>query len=65
VADRHTYRPRERHRLIPGGTFAECATGRMERPDRGNTHFPFSDLNNLRIADLLSDYLKRKKLDTR
>jgi hypothetical protein len=32
---------------------------------RGNTHFPFSDLNNLRVADLLSDYLKRKQLDTR
>jgi hypothetical protein len=32
---------------------------------RGNTHFPFSDLNNLRVADLLSDYLKRKQIDTR
>jgi hypothetical protein len=32
---------------------------------RGNTHFPFSDLNNVRVADLLSDYLKRKHLDTR
>jgi hypothetical protein len=32
---------------------------------RGNTHFPFSDLNNVRIADLLSDYLKRKHLDVR
>ena len=30
---------------------------------RGNTHFPFSDLNNLKIADLLSKYLQRKKLD--
>jgi hypothetical protein len=29
----------------------------------GNTHFPFSDLNNLRIADLLSQYLHTKGLD--
>jgi len=29
----------------------------------GNTHFPFSDLNNLEIADLLSDWLKEKGLD--
>ena len=30
---------------------------------RGNTHFPFSDLNNLDIADLLSAWLKQKGLD--
>jgi len=30
---------------------------------RGNTHFPFSDLNNLEIADLLSAFLKQKGLD--
>lgn len=30
---------------------------------RGNTHFPFSDLNNVKIADLLSKYLERKGLD--
>lgn len=29
----------------------------------GNTHFPFSDLNNMQIADLLSEWLKQKKLD--
>ncbi|MFO7616048.1 MAG: alpha/beta fold hydrolase, partial [Bacteroidales bacterium] len=29
----------------------------------GNTHFPFSDLNNLRIADLLSQFLAEKELD--
>jgi hypothetical protein len=29
----------------------------------GNTHFPFSDLNNLEIADLMSDFLKEKGLD--
>ena len=30
---------------------------------RGNTHFPFSDLNNLEIADLLSKFFKEKGLD--
>jgi pimeloyl-ACP methyl ester carboxylesterase len=30
---------------------------------RGNTHFPFSDLNNLQIADLMSEFLKQKGLD--
>jgi hypothetical protein len=29
----------------------------------GNTHFPFSDLNNLEIADLMSDWLALKGLD--
>lgn len=29
----------------------------------GNTHFPFSDLNNVQIADLLSDWLQKKQLD--
>lgn len=29
----------------------------------GNTHFPFSDLNNIEIADLLTAWLKDKKLD--
>jgi pimeloyl-ACP methyl ester carboxylesterase len=29
---------------------------------RGNTHFPFSDLNNLEIADLLSRFLAQKNL---
>ena len=29
----------------------------------GNTHFPFSDLNNLEIADLMSEWLKNKELD--
>lgn len=32
---------------------------------KGNTHFPFSDLNNLQIADLMSDWLKEKGLDNR
>jgi pimeloyl-ACP methyl ester carboxylesterase len=30
---------------------------------RGNTHFLFSDLNNVQVADLLSDWLKEKALD--
>jgi hypothetical protein len=30
---------------------------------RGNTHFPFSDRNNLEIADLMSGFLKKKGLD--
>jgi hypothetical protein len=30
---------------------------------RGNTHFPFSDLNNIQIADELSTFLSTKKLD--
>lgn len=29
----------------------------------GNTHFPFSDLNNMEIADLLSQWLHKKGLD--
>ena len=30
---------------------------------KGNTHFPFSDLNNVEVADHLSTWLKEKKLD--
>jgi Alpha/beta hydrolase family len=30
---------------------------------RGNTHFPFSDLNNLEIAELMLTFLKEKGLD--
>lgn len=29
----------------------------------GNTHFPFSDLNNIEVADLLYKYLEDKKLN--
>ena len=29
----------------------------------GNTHFAFSDLNNVQVADLLSHYLHEKGLD--
>ena len=30
---------------------------------KGNTHFPFSDLNNIEVADVLSKWLERKNLD--
>jgi hypothetical protein len=30
---------------------------------KGNTHFPFSDLNNLQVADLMSAWLTKKGLD--
>ena len=30
---------------------------------RGNTHFPFSDLNNVQLADLMSKFLAEKNLD--
>ena len=30
---------------------------------RGNTHFIMSDLNNVQIADLVSSFLTRKRLD--
>jgi hypothetical protein len=29
----------------------------------GNTHFPFSDLNNVQVADLMSKFLTEKHLD--
>ena len=32
---------------------------------RGNTHFPFSDLNNLEIADLMYKFLEKKGLNRR
>jgi hypothetical protein len=38
----------------------------VHRPEvgiHGNTHFPFSDLNNKRVADLMSKFLKEKGLD--
>jgi hypothetical protein len=30
---------------------------------KGNTHFPFSDLNNVQIADQVSTFLAAKSLD--
>jgi hypothetical protein len=32
---------------------------------KGNTHFAFSDLNNVQVADLLSSYLSKNGLDRR
>ena len=32
---------------------------------RGNTHFPMLDLNNMKIADLLAQFLTEKRLDRR
>jgi hypothetical protein len=32
---------------------------------RGNTHIPFADLNNVAVADLLSQFLSRHDLDAR
>jgi len=29
----------------------------------GNTHFPMSDLNNVQMADLMSEWLKEKGMD--
>jgi hypothetical protein len=29
----------------------------------GNTHFPFSDLNNLEVADVLAKFLEKKGMD--
>ncbi len=29
----------------------------------GNTHFPFSDLNNVQVADLMSSFLKKNGFD--
>jgi hypothetical protein len=29
----------------------------------GNSHFPFSDLNNVRVAEAMDDWLRRKRLD--
>lgn len=34
-----------------------------ERGIRGNTHFPFSDLNNVEVADLMSRFLAENRLD--
>ena len=36
-----------------------------ERGIRGNTHFPMSDLNNVEVADLVSDFFKRNGLDVK
>lgn len=61
-----------RVRLAMAGLWRDAVNSRggdvtlVHLPDigiRGNTHFPFSDLNNLQIADLLSQFLKKRALD--
>lgn len=61
-----------RHRLDIARLWAQALNKRggdvtvVHLPDvglQGNTHFPFSDLNNIEIADLLSSFLKKKNLD--
>ncbi len=36
-----------------------------EKGLRGNTHFLFTEKNNLEVADLFSEWMKEKKLDIR
>ena len=60
-------------RSLPAAeSFVETINGRggdaevLHLPEagvRGNTHFPFSDLNNLEVAELLSQFLSEKALD--
>ncbi len=61
-----------RARLEMARLWRDCVNGHggdvtlVHLPDigiKGNTHFPFSDLNNVQIADLMSDWLKGKGLD--
>jgi hypothetical protein len=61
-----------RVRLVMARLFRDAVNRRggdvtlVHLPDlgvRGNTHFAFSDLNNLEIADLMSKFLSQKKLD--
>ncbi len=61
-----------RTRLALGRVFVEAINRHggdatlVELPEigiYGNTHFPMSDLNNIEIANLLSDWIKEKGLD--
>jgi hypothetical protein len=63
-----------RERALMAARFAEAVNRHggdaevLHLPDvgvYGNTHFPMSDLNNLEVADLLSKFLHRKRLDRR
>lgn len=63
-----------RAQVIASELFEEAIDSRggdaeiLHLPDAGllgNSHFMFSDLNNLEVADLLSEYLHEKWLDTR
>ena len=48
----------------PRGATSKSSTS-PDAGQAGNTHFPFSDLNNLAVADLLSQFLARHHLDER
>src|SRR4051812_38594718 len=61
-----------RGRLAMAHAFVDAVNGHggdaelLHLPDigvTGNTHFPMSDLNNVKVADLMSEYLRRKGLD--
>jgi pimeloyl-ACP methyl ester carboxylesterase len=63
-----------RAQVIGASTFVDALNRRggkasvLMLPDaglRGNTHFMFSDLNNVQVADLLSAFLNRHRLDAR
>ena len=65
---------RWRARLILAQQFVDAVNDRggdaslLHLPDvgvTGNTHFPFSDLNNREVADLLSQFLREKGLAKR
>ena len=63
---RSAFPARSAFRGRPTGDFPRVPRGRaVSAVDciRGNTHFPFADLNNVQIADLMAGFLARKGLD--
>ena len=48
---------------LSGAGVANTSFGLPDLGITGNTHFPMSDLNNVQIADLLSEFLHRERLD--
>jgi hypothetical protein len=63
-----------RNRLALGKLMADALNRRggdasvLHLPEvgiHGNTHFSFADMNNVQVADLLSRFLKEKRLDKR
>lgn len=72
--DRNWAKDSWRVRLQMAKLFAECINRHggdatvvhlPEKGIKGNTHFLFAEKNNLEVADLLSEWLKEKKLDLR
>jgi hypothetical protein len=75
IPDQPTTNPGQdqwRVRLVMARQWAQAVNSRggdvtvVHLPDigiSGNTHFPFSDLNNVQIADLMSKFLAEKGLD--